>query len=300
MDNEKPKFFFRTITDYGPKGVVYHFPKEVLIIAVIVLIICVTADILIVFTIFKRKTLHSRPYTYVAHLCICNILTVLHIYNILLLNPKVKFTCSWEETIYIYTYFIFITGNELFICVLIIDWYILVFDPQKNSSFRFGKSFIVWFVIIIFIFYTLSVCTFHRFMLNISIAVFVITYFVSLIIVIIIYVLRLTQLKPFAEILEQSKLEFRVVFPFFVCWFLNVSLLLIDMNFKISGRRNEEITPYLLYQISIFVGFSYSLVLLGILCKCDSNFNKSIRSLFNCTTEQANNEENHFELPQII
>lgn len=110
---------------------------------------------LIIYMVYKFRVLRTRTYHYVVCWCICNLFATISLpssFNLfgMLYHFSAELLCLWSETL-----FVFIFGNQIFVGILMLDWYIMTFSSQTSCALRCRKSqktiiVSVWIVLLTF------------------------------------------------------------------------------------------------------------------------------------------------------
>ncbi|XP_057660242.1 chemokine XC receptor 1-like [Diorhabda carinulata] len=260
-----------------------QYPLSTRILGGFVSLFSTTSNLIIILTICKFPKLHSRIYWYIVNWCICNVFitaSMPYIYNIFDFETLVidkKLFCIWQENS-----FNFLTGNQFFVAVIILDWYINTFANQRSCSLRCRNNYktiilAVWIFLMILILITTFLCIFDN-SSPLSVLCYGFSYLGIFFLFCIISLLRCFKLKRSSIVVEKSKLEFRLAFSYFISWLFTTLYL---FNIKAFHKYFSPTTNYMILELTTLLGLSHAIVLLIILYVLDRSFRICVRTMFN-------------------
>ncbi|XP_072399522.1 uncharacterized protein [Diabrotica undecimpunctata] len=277
---------------FDPNAIyIAQFPLITRILGVVVGLLSTTSNVLTILTVSKYATLHNRTYWYIVNWCLCNVFitaSLPYMYNsfgiINVMNESIL--CIWDENA-----FNFLTGNQIFVAIIVIDWYITTFANQRKCAIRCRKAFktfivLVWLFLLSLILVTTSLCV-SSLSFPVPIICYACTYVGIFVLLIIIFVLRCVKLKNSSVVYEKSKLEFRLAFSYFICWLFN-TLFLLNINYFYEHFSSS--TNHIILQMSMMIGFCHAVVLFVILYILDKNFRLCLRTMFHLPVSDIDHE----------
>ncbi|XP_019871154.1 kappa-type opioid receptor [Aethina tumida] len=244
--------------------------------ALLVSLFSVVANIFIITTILKNNVLKTHVNLYVVNWCICNLFLLILApvsMNIFGITRHITYEalCLWDQFV-----FTLLSGNLIFVAVLLIDWYIMIFGGQncfrkcKNSAKLTVTT--VWIVMVVVDFVSVAFCV-NDLSLPLAALLLFYSYMIVFVIIICTHLLRLIKLRTSSVVVEKDTFVLILVTSYFLCWLLNWVLLCC---FVVSGK--EEFHEGKLF--SYVLGFSNSMIVLYLFYRYDNNFRKCFRELF--------------------
>ncbi|KAK9890779.1 hypothetical protein WA026_012124 [Henosepilachna vigintioctopunctata] len=249
----------------------------------------VVANCIITYIILRNKSLRVRSNIYIVNFCICNILYL--IFTPLILNLfsaaeriHVSVICYSDEI-----FFLFMFGDYLFICIILLDWYIVTYKSLRTSA-RCRASYklvivSVWTIIIVLMLTIILQCSTGVSLFAFIAAIAILSYFITLILIVFISIMKFINERTTSIIEVKTNLPLIYVLTYFLCWLPNCLYIVIISVFNLHGLVAFALGTFV-------IGYTYSPILLVIMYKRDEKFGKALRKSL-CNVEPENSEENH-------
>lgn len=248
---------------------------------------------LIIYMVYKFRVLRTRTYHYVVCWCICNLFATISLpssFNLfgMLYHFSAELLCLWSETL-----FVFIFGNQIFVGILMLDWYIMTFSSQTSCALRCRKSqktiiVSVWIVLLSHLLTTTTMCL-QDISFPFSALVAFFSFAILLVFLMFIFVARSVKLKTSSVVVEKTKFELALVFSYFACWMPNMICILFYIFFRMEDM--------FLMHMTYMLGYVNPCVIFAIMYIYDPKFKASLFLLLNKKMEErplADEEEQFY------
>lgn len=270
----------------------FHVYYYVEIPTAIVAILSSIANALIIFMTIRFRALHTRPYFYLANWCICNFgiasstHVTLNIFGIADIVPT-TFLCIWLQVT-----FAFMFGNLMFVMALTLDWYIVTFSNQSYCASKCRRHYklvtaIIWILTLILLIKSVLYCL-QFISIPFLILIACLNYFLVMIVIIVVSILRVIKLRMSSVVVEKSNVEFKIALSHLLCWLPNIIFCMIHIIFHLS-----ILVEYLCH----IIWYGNACVILWLLYFYDENFRNCLGVL--CNTKFKLSQKDNKDVPLI-